>query len=375
MKTPPASHSTPLLDLPLQYEPEALGRVRQHLHVTFSRQRKMSVVSKRIMARVLEQIKDDELVLRDYYQVRVSSLAEGTDMTSESAYIFARQALYELARVQWEFEDVDTGEWYVRPLLDGTKERRVGILDGTLTIILNPQLAPYFVNIAGQYSSYKLDGYMGLHTWYSMRLFEILSSFRTTGWWEVGLDEYRQLMDCGPELDKYGQVKKDKAGNPKLKLANPSDLIAKTVLGAQKELQPTPYAFDYRPVYEQQRLSRGRPRIVGLRFELLHKELTTIPPSWLADKDAGAVIASLRGFKITDRNIALYLKALTLAGARKLLREWQLKENGPHRIDDKLKYCNAVFVRVGKQLLDDQKTEALQARKYVQQALFPGFMG
>lgn len=367
-----STNNTSSLDLGLQYEPEALNRVKQHWYVTFSRQRKMSVYSKRIMARVMEQIKDNDMQLRDFYQLRVSSLAEGTDLEGMAVNTQAKRALYELAAVQWEFEDLETGEWYLRHLLDSTKKQRVGIKDGIITILLNPELAPYFVQLAEQqYSTYKLDGYMGLHSWYSMRFYEILSAFRDTGWWEVPIEEYRMLMDCGPELDKGGQPKKDKKGKVKMKLANTADLIAQTVTGAQKELLSTPYAFDYRPVHDTV-VRRGRPKIVGLRFDLHHKQITAVPPSWVADKDAGPVIASLRSFKITDKNIALYLKAITLAGAKKLLREWQLKENSQQKIDDKTKYCNAVFVRVGKQLIADQKEEALQARKHVQQALFTG---
>lgn len=46
------------LQLALQYEPTGTNAVKQHKHVTFSRQRKMSVYSKRILARVLEQISE-----------------------------------------------------------------------------------------------------------------------------------------------------------------------------------------------------------------------------------------------------------------------------------------------------------------------------
>ena len=370
MATTETPQLAPLLELALQYEPEAQNRVKQHWHVTFSRQRKMTVYSKRIMARVMEQIKDDDLQLREFYQLRVSSLVEGTENESQQ-YTLAKKALYELAAVQWEFEDLETNEWYLRHLLDSTKKRRVGIKDGIITILLNPELAPYFIQIAEQqYSTFKLDGYMGLHSWYSMRFFEILSAFRDTGWWEVSIEEYRLLMDCGPELDKFGQPKKDKKGKVKVKLASTKDLIAQTITGAQKELADTPFAFDYRPVLATA-VKRGRPKIVALRFDLHHRQLTVIPPSWLTDKGAGPVINSLRGFKITDKNIALYLKTITLAGAKKLLREWQLKENSQQKIDDKTKYCNAVFVRVGKQMMADQKAEVLQARKHVQQALFP----
>lgn len=368
-RLPRVTLPVPMLELDLQYEPEALARVKQHWAATFAHQRRISVYGKRIMARVMEQIKEDDLQLRDYYQLRVSSVVEGTDIDTDTAYSFLKKAIYELAHVTWEFESLDGNEWYIRHLLDTTKERRVGFKDGIITIILNPQLAPYFVQIAGQYSTYKLDGYMGLHSWYSMRFFEILSAFRDTGWWEVTLEEYRLLMDCGQELDKYGSPKKDRKGNPVMKHADTNELIKKTVLGAQKELERTPCAFVYNPILEANRAGRGRKKIVGLRFELLHKQSTVIPASWLADEILRPVIDRLREFKVTDRNIALYLKVMEVAEARKLLREWQLKENSQKKIDDKQKYCNAVFVRVGKQISEQKKKDALLARQVVQAAL------
>jgi hypothetical protein len=286
-----------------------------------------------------------------------------------AAYSFVKKALYELAHVTWEFESVDSSEWFTRHLLDTTKERRVGFKDGIITIVLNPQLAPYFVQIAGQYSTYKLEGYMNLHSWYSMRFFEILSAFRDTGWWEVTLDEYRLLMDCGQELDKFGTPKKDREGQPVMKHADTNELIKKTVLGAQKELEKTPCAFVYSPILEANRTGRGRKKIVGLRFELLHKQSTVIPVSMLSDTTWRPVIDRLREFKVTDRNLALYLKAVGIGEARKLIREWQLKENSQKKIDDKQKYCNAVFVRVGKQIIEENKQQALSANRLMQAAL------
>ncbi len=96
-----------MLELDLQYEPEALARVKQHWAATFAHQRRISVYGKRIMARVMEQIKEDDLQLRDYYQLRVSSVVEGTDIDTDTAYSFLKKAIYELAHVTWEFESLD----------------------------------------------------------------------------------------------------------------------------------------------------------------------------------------------------------------------------------------------------------------------------
>jgi len=372
---PDALYSSPAepvayLQLDLQYEPQPTDRVRQSWAMTFSRQRRISVCAKRILARVMEQICEDDMQLRAYYQLRAAAVVESTSLSPVTAFTFVHEALYELASVKWEFEDLAGGEWYVRHLLDTTQERRVGIKDGIITLILNPQLAPYFVQIAGQYSTYKLTDYMGLHSWYSMRFFEILSAFRDTGWWEVSLEEYRTFMDCAGELDKYGRPKTDKAGQPVRKHANTKDLIRKTVLTAQQELAHTPCAFDYTPLYAPNQGQRGRPRIVGLRFDLRQGRPATLPAAWLADAAAGPVISQLRAFRVSDHHLALYLKALGLPAARKLVREWQLKENGPQRIDDKARYCNAVFGRAGRLALAQQRAEVLQARQQLPPGLF-----
>jgi hypothetical protein len=154
------SETISYMKLDLQYEPKSTNQVKQSKSVTLAHQRRMSVYSKRILARVLEQITEDDTQLREFYQLKVSSIVDDTNLDVVSAYSFAKRALRELSMVRWEFEDLETQEWYFISLLDSSK-RRVGIKDGVITIVLNPELTPYFVKIAGQYSTYKLDSYMG----------------------------------------------------------------------------------------------------------------------------------------------------------------------------------------------------------------------
>ena len=73
-------------------------------------------------------------------------------------------------------------------------------------------------------------------------------------------------------------------------------------------------------------------------------------------------MAALRKWKVSDRNIALYLEDISTKKANELVYEWQLKENSDKRIDDRVRYCNKVFVHIGKeaqQKLKDEVTAAL----------------
>ncbi len=55
---------------------------------------------------------------------------------------------------------------------------------------------------------------------------------------------------------------------------------------------------------------------------------------------------------MSEVNITRYAKAIGLEKAEKLLKDWQEKERSNKRIDNKEKYCNAVWVRVGKKCME-----------------------
>jgi hypothetical protein len=349
-----------VLPLELTYEPRHKDIVRQHWNVTFARQGRMSVGAKRIMARVIDQIRDDDFKLRPYYQFRISDIITEAGITKETAYKEVQGSLRELLAAIWEFESLDKSEWFARHLLDSTKDRAVGYKDGIITVLLNPQLEPYFIQIA-HYTKYQLNNYMSLKSWYSMRFFEILSAFRDTGVWSPTIDQYRQMMDCWHEKDKRGKVKKDKNGNPKMKYPLTKDLISRTMTEPLEELAGTNLAFTYEPTYEADRMTRGRKKIIGFKFTLLRKQDGKIPEYWLQNNAVARVVANLRAWMVTERNIAFYLEDIGTTAANRLIYEWQLKENSDKRIDNRAKYCNAVFVRIGKAAQEALKKEVQAA--------------
>ena len=225
----------------------------------------MSVLSRRIMAQVLDQIHRDGLTLRDGYQVDVAPLLDGPGPLHKRA----RAAFVELAETKWRFEDVTAQRFYERPLLDQTRPEPSEVRQGVVCLSLNPALAPYFFQLAADFTLTQFAGYLKLRSWYAMRLFEILAHHQQAGGWEGSLEEYRLLMDCAPERDALGQPVLDKAGRPKMKFAQVADLVSHTIEPAQAELAGTDYAFAYTVQQTPEGQGKGRPRVSGFRFELL----------------------------------------------------------------------------------------------------------
>jgi len=312
------------MTLPLIFdEKEVKKYAKQHWNVTFARQRKVSVYAKRIMANVLAMIKEDDRELRPYYQMHISDVVPTTDSDFHAK---VKKAFDELTDLKWLIEDISTKYFAFRHLLN-TSDANCSYKDGTISIVLNPLLKPYFIELA-HYSIYELKHYMHFSSWYSLRMFELLSAFKDTGIWWVSIDEFRKLMDCEK---KYPLNK---------------DLLKYTLAEPLQELESTEFAFTYDPVYDMYAHSRGRKPVIALEFRLKKATPKNVPEEWFEFSDAHKnVLLRLRSWQVTDANIVRYAKVIGMERANKLLYEWQLKGK---EIQDKAKYCNAVWVRVGK---------------------------
>jgi plasmid replication initiation protein len=330
------------MTLPLAMEQgEIKEYVKQHWNVTFARQKKISVHAKRIMAMVLAQIRDEDLQLRAYYHIHISHVVTEAGITSNDVYKHIKNAMDQLTDLKWNFEDLETHRFVPRHLLDTTKTIaengfECGYTQGWITVVLNPALRAYFLQLA-HYSTYELKHYMTFKSWYSMRMFELLAAFKDTGIWKVSIGEFRELIDC---KDKYPKV---------------PDMLNRILTEPLEELKNTKYAFTYRPIFDDKKIGTGRKPIIGIEFSLANVEPTAIPTDWYEfSDDHKRVLAELKQFKVTEKNIIRYAKPIGLLKTKKLLREWQLKELSNQRIDNKEKYCNAVWVRVGKECLAEK---------------------
>lgn len=330
------------LSIPMNVpEKELKSHVKQHWNITFARQGKVSVVGKRIMALVLSQIQENDMKLESYYQIHVSDVVERSNMDGKNAYKQINQALDELAMQIWRIEDVKNEIYKPKQLVSthNIEEKdgfEYGYKNGIITMVLNPALEPYFIELA-HYTKHELNHYMKFKSWYSMRIWEILSAYQDTGKWHVSLEEYRKLMDCE---NKYPLAK---------------DLIQKTTAEPLEEMKGTDLEFTVQKVFAKYH-GKGRPPVVGLEFKMVHSLLNDdeILAKWAEHSEEHArMINKLHAsWKVTAACLRKYLPIIKLEGARKLLRQFeQMEASGSKRkMDSKEKYCNAAIKKAAEEI-------------------------
>lgn len=313
--------------------------VRQHWNATFSRQKKVSVLSKKIMSAVMSQIQINDKDFKSHYQFHVTDFINEGESGSK-IYSDVKKSFDELTNLKWLFEDLEKEKFAFRHILN-TSDARCGYEKGTITIVLNPLLKPLFIALS-HYTTYQLKWYMTFKSWYSMRLYELLSTFKDTGYWEVDIDKFRLLMDCE---NKY----KTKGKN------NDSDMVKYTVLEAVMELERTDMAFTVETIKDKHKGVAGRKPIVGLFFRLKKVQQKTVSIAWKTAPNNIKTFEKLHNkYKISEANLVQYFDVIGAKEVVDLLKTWDLKEVSGTPIENKLAYCNKVFVAMGKKALGEK---------------------
>lgn len=328
------------LSLVYAQKPKAKDYAHVDKKIVHSHQKKVSVLTKRILTHVFSQIERDATELRSYYQVKISEL--GALGNVEISYGDIKKAFNEMLSISWLIESKNENKkkssFIAKQLLNtSSPDVNCEYRNGIITLVLNPTLKPYLVNL-NNYTNYQVGWYMSFSSWYSTRLYEILSSYKGTGWWYVELDEFRKLLDCEKKYPKS------------------SDLLKYTLQEPLEELKNTDCEFTFEKVYAPP-IGRGRPSLVALKFLLKKTTLKAIPQNWKdkSPEHLKIIDEMTKTWKIEETNFINYIGYLGLDGAKSLMKEWKAKEYSNRRIDNKKLYCNKAFVTEALKKKEDKK--------------------
>ena len=325
------------------------NKVKPYAHVDKkiirSHQKKVSVLTKKILTHVFAQIGRDDTELKPFYTVLKSSLSKFSGRDIETKHM--RTSFKELLNISWLIDTIDEENsknkgFIAKHLLNTSSHVNCSYKNGVITLVLNPTLAPFLLELSN-YTNYQLKWYMNFSSWYSTRIYELLSSYKNTGWWYADLDEFRSLLDCE---NKYKDTNR---------------LIEVTLQEPLEELKGTDCEFDFEKVYAPKiKGQRGRKALVALKFTLKNKSISKIPEKWYKDEKRTTIIKdALDKWKITELNFLNYAPPIGMKNIEDLFKEWHRKQNfdASGRIQDVSKYCNSEFTRIGKEALSKKENE------------------
>lgn len=80
--------------------------------------------------------------------------------------------------------------------------------DGYVEISFSRQMLHYLSGMVDQFTSYKLLRVSGLKSSHSIRMYELVKQFESTGWRQIELDDLREMFKLGPSYKRWIDFKK-----------------------------------------------------------------------------------------------------------------------------------------------------------------------
>ena len=78
---------------------------------------------------------------------------------------------------------------------------------GETKLFFTVHVQPYLVHLNQRFTTYELKRIADLTSTHSIRLFELLQQFRSTGFYRVSVAEFRELLELGPSYERYSNLK------------------------------------------------------------------------------------------------------------------------------------------------------------------------
>lgn len=95
---------------------------------------------------------------------------------------------------------------------------------GRIVLTFSGPILHYLSGMIDQFTSYDLLGVSGLKSIHSVRMYELASQFKGTGWRHVSLDELRKMLSLGDSYPRWVDLKKRVVDRACSEVSQKSDL-------------------------------------------------------------------------------------------------------------------------------------------------------
>jgi plasmid replication initiation protein len=195
----------------------------------------MTLLERRIFLKMISMIKSSDKDFQDFY-INAKDIILDACLEGNSIYMELRKATRRLLQHVCE---IDEEKRLVQVSLISTAIYYKG--QGMIQLRFDPTLKPYLLELKNNFTVYGLKQALKLKSFYSLRIYELLKQFSSTGYRIISIEELRFALGIKDGYTKYADFKK------------------RILTQAQKELANTDIPF------ELEEIKTGR-KITSLKF-------------------------------------------------------------------------------------------------------------
>jgi len=180
-----------------------LSTITKHNHLVQASY-KLSLTGQRVFLLVLGKINPHKK-LESTYEVTAEEYAKIYGITPKTAYRDLKQGLDELYNADIKLNDFELKILTRRRIVD---EAKYHYGEGKISISFPEKLHPFLCEMHGKYTQYRIGQVSNLKSAYSIRLFELLIQFKSTGDRVITLKNLRDWFRLEKKYLRYADINK-----------------------------------------------------------------------------------------------------------------------------------------------------------------------
>lgn len=200
----------------------------------------MTAFQKKILLYIIAKIQPDDKDFQNY-TINVKDFVDEADYKSKMLYEKLRKDTKALISKVYEIEEPD-GLLQVAILAKAKYIKN----KGQIQVAFAPDLKPYLLQLKEQFTATPLRYVMSFKSSHSIRIYEMLQQFKSTGYFVVTLEELKHRLNLENKYKTYTLFKR------------------RVIEQAQKELGPTDMAFSFKEIKKGRKVDRLKFKVMSL---------------------------------------------------------------------------------------------------------------
>jgi len=201
----------------------------------------MTALQKKVLLMLISKIQPDDGDFKTY-RIRAKDFLEAADLKSTQIYSKLKVATEGLLSKVFYIKK-PTGVLQITILSSAEYFEGRGLME----LCFDPKLKPYLLQLKEQFTIMPLKQVLSLRSVYSIRIYEMLQQFKSTGFFITKVDDLKYKLGLEDKYKSYNLFKKN------------------VILQAQKELAKTDMAFTFKEIKEGRKVDRISFRLIPIK--------------------------------------------------------------------------------------------------------------
>ncbi len=239
----------------------------------------MTALQKKVLLMLISKIQPDDGDFKTY-RIRAKDFLEAADLKSTQIYSKLKVATEGLLSKVFYIKK-PTGVLQITILSSAEYFEGRGLME----LCFDPKLKPYLLQLKEQFTIMPLKQVLSLRSVYSIRIYEMLQQFKSTGFFITKVDDLKYKLGLEDKYKSYNLFKKN------------------VILQAQKELSKTDMAFTFKEIKEGRKVDRISFKLIPIKEINLEEDKNKLKEKLMLDFGLTELQAKKIVIKVPEKEV------------------------------------------------------------------------